>query len=180
MNRRTILLTLAGPLASRAAEFPRPAPKLHFAFGNQTFDLANYRGKVVVVEFLSTTCPACQDCAKLLNRLAPEYGPKGVQFAGVAINKGAAYLAPEFAKRLELSFPVGAVEEDTGREFLQLSVMNPFMVPHVAFIDRQGNIQAQRGGDEQGFFAAKETIIRSEIAKLLAAKPPAASSGKKK
>ena len=180
MNRRSLLLTLAAPLATRGAEFPRPAPKLVFKAGNQTIDLAHYRGKVVVTEFLSTQCPACQDCARLINRLAPEYAPKGVQFLGVAINKGAEWLVDDFVKRFDLVFPVGALGEDEGRSFLQLSIMNPFLVPHVAFIDRQGNIQAQRGGEEQGFFAAKETIIRQEIAKLLTTKTSSAVSPKKK
>jgi len=59
-------------------------------------------------------------------------------------------------------------------------VMSPFMVPHVAFVDRHGNIQSQRGGEEQGFYEGKERIIRAEIAKLLATKPPSAAPAKKK
>ena len=180
MNRRSLFLSLAAPFAARAADFPRPAPKLIFKAGNQTIDLANYRGKVVVAEFLSTQCPACQDCARLINRLNPEYAPKGVQFLGIAINPGADWLAQDFAKKLDLNFPVGAVGEDVGRAFLQVSVMNPFMVPHVAFIDRQGIIQAQRGGEEQGFYAAKESIIRQEIAKLLAPPVKTTAAPKKK
>jgi len=180
VNRRGLLLTLAAPWATPAAEFPRPAPRLVFPAGGQTFDLAHFRGKIVVVEFLSTQCPACQECARLINHLVPEYNAKGVQFAGVAINPGAESLVQDFVRRNDLIFPVGAAPEDVGRAFLQLSVMSPFMVPHVAFVDRHGNIQSQRGGEEQGFYEGKERIIRAEIAKLLATKPPSAAPAKKK
>jgi peroxiredoxin len=174
MTRRAVLASLVAAGSVRAATFPRPAPKLTFQAGRQTINLASYRGKIVVVEFLATTCPACQDCARILNRLQSEYGSQGVQMLGVAINQGAAWLTEEFVRRFNLQFPVGAYSEDEGRAFLQLSVMGPFMVPHLAFIDRMGMIQAQRGGEEKAFPTAKERIIRQEIERLLTA--PAAKS----
>lgn len=41
MNRRGLLLTLAAPWATGAANLPRPALRLVFPAGGQTFDLAN-------------------------------------------------------------------------------------------------------------------------------------------
>ncbi|MCC7157773.1 MAG: hypothetical protein IT161_24545, partial [Bryobacterales bacterium] len=69
---------------------------------------------MVVVEFLSTQCPACQECARLINRLVPEYSPKGVQFAGVANKPGAESLVQELA-RSNVWPPAGKTSLSAGR-----------------------------------------------------------------
>ena len=49
----------------------------------QTFDLAELKGKVVLVTFWSTTCPICAKETSKLNQLAARYKNKEVVFLGL-------------------------------------------------------------------------------------------------
>lgn len=169
MTRRSAIVAALGAGALQAATFPRAAGKLAITTADgKSIDLQSYKGKVVVIEFLSTVCPSCQDCAQVLNRIQAEYRARGVQILGAATNPNPD--TQTFINRFGLTFPVGTVTEDDARRFLQVSVMQPFMVPHLAFVDRALTVQTQRGGTEESFFQAKDRIIREELDKLLAAK----------
>src|SRR5215212_1068413 len=64
-----------------------PAPKLVLPYHdrNGTFDLAAYRGKVVVVNFWASWCHGCKIEAKALNAAARRWRTKGVVFIGVDV-----------------------------------------------------------------------------------------------
>jgi peroxiredoxin len=148
---------------------PRPMPELHVFQAGKPMNLLQYKGKVVVFEFLSTVCPTCQDCAKILTRVQGDYAAKGVQVVGVAVNPGAN--PADFVGRFGVTFPVGTASEDVVREFLQVSVMNRLLVPHIVFVDRKGTIQVHRGGaEDEAFFQNKEKNIRDALDTLLAPK----------
>jgi peroxiredoxin len=68
------------PLARGVAapDFSLPSPD-----GN-TYSLSQYKGKVVVLEFLAPWCPHCQEHAPMLTRVYEAYKDKGVQFLGVS------------------------------------------------------------------------------------------------
>jgi hypothetical protein len=50
------------------------------AFGAAPIQLSQYRGKIVSLVFIYTTCSHCQEFTTILNVLAKEYTPRGVQF----------------------------------------------------------------------------------------------------
>ena len=76
---KTSLLLLALTSVLSAAD-PRPAPELVIksATGQEQL-LSKFRGKVVAVEFLLTTCPHCQKASQNLQKLYKELGPQGFQ-----------------------------------------------------------------------------------------------------
>jgi thiol-disulfide isomerase/thioredoxin len=183
----TLLLTAvltAIPLAG--AQIPRPSPEFVIALPNgQQELLSKYKGKVVVLEFLSTTCPHCQNSSKLLSKLNTELGPKGFQPIGAAINPEGD--VADFVKRFGVNFPVGKTTRDTAYAYLQHSILAPtFYVPQMVFIDRNGVIRAQYGGSDAFLSTNEEANIRSMVEKLLAenagskstAKPPAKAAKK--
>ena len=88
---RALLLALLTSALVCAAEIPRPAPAdfLIPLPDGRTLKIVDLKGKVVVVEFLLTTCPGCQNAARILTHLLEEYGPKGVEVVGIATNPGA-------------------------------------------------------------------------------------------
>lgn len=62
------------------------APKTALPFfgtRSGTFDLAAYRGKVVVLNFWASDCVPCKQEQGELNRLATKYASKGVVFLGM-------------------------------------------------------------------------------------------------
>ncbi len=170
-----LCLGLALGLASlQGADVPRKAPELAVQLTNgQQVLLSNYAGKVVLIEFVHTTCPHCQQDSGVVERLYKEYGPRGFQPIGAAFNDNAALLVPDFVKMLGLTYPVGTVPRDTVMEYLQHSYAEPLYVPQLVFVDRQGVIRAQHGGVNDDFLRGDfEQHMRDQIEALL--KEPAA------
>jgi thiol-disulfide isomerase/thioredoxin len=71
-------------------------PPLHFeAFGtHKTVDLADLKGKIVVVDFWATWCGPCMAEAGHMVKVNEEYGPKGLQFLGISLDSDPSALPP--------------------------------------------------------------------------------------
>ena len=144
----TALLTIAMG-ASAFAAMPVPRTSKEFTFvqpdGKQIL-LSSLKGKVVVIQFLYTTCPHCQALSKELTKLMPELGPN-VQMMGVAFEEDnpatESRAAAAYAQQYGVKFPVGFASRDTVMSYLGLSVMDRFVVPQIAIVDKKGIIQAQ-------------------------------------
>src|ERR1700678_567212 len=103
---------------------PRKAPELTITdpSGKQTL-LSSLKGKVVVVEFLFTTCSHCQAEAQMLTKLQNEIGPKGLQILGFGFNDNAKVLVDGFVQQNHVGYPIGAGSPDTVLGYLGYSVM---------------------------------------------------------
>ncbi|MDX2153571.1 MAG: TlpA disulfide reductase family protein [Bryobacteraceae bacterium] len=179
--RSAILASLLSAVSLAAATIPRPVPSMSVPLINgESIQLAGLKGKVVAVEFLLTTCPACQRCSATLNRVYKDLGPKGFQVVGVATNPMAHMLVSDYVKKFGLTFPVGYNEnQDQVKEFLQHPVIQIMKVPQLVFIDKQGQIRAQYSGIDE-FFVNEEANMRAMVEKLLAEPDPKpAAAGKK-
>jgi peroxiredoxin len=161
---------------------PRKAPELTITepSGKQTL-LSSFKGKVVVVEFLYTTCSHCQAESLMLTKLQAELGPKGLQVLGFGFNDNAQVLVDGFVQQFHVGYPVGYGSPDTVMGYLGLSVLDRYTVPQVAVIDRKGMIRAQSGvqGDPN---LQDESYMRNLIQSLLkeGAAPGAATGSAKK
>lgn len=146
--RTTILLTLALLAGSAfAADIPRTAPELAVKLpnGKQVF-VSSYKGKVLCLAFILTTCPHCQKATHVLTGLEKELRAKGFEVLEAAVNDGAD--VPGFISRFQPSFPVGTAGGMDAVNYLQLSPMVRTFMPYIVFIDRKGMIRAQfTGGD---------------------------------
>ncbi len=165
-----VLFPVVSPLSG--ADVPRPSPKYEIKLvSGQQISLGSYRGKVVALLFVSTTCPHCKETCRLMNRLQNEYGPRGLQTVAVAFNQMARMLVPEFVQSAGVTFPVGYDDWDSVAGVLQRPTILQTYVPIMVFIDRKGLIRGQYLGDDK-FFSDQEKNIRSMLEKLL--KEPAA------
>lgn len=171
----TLLIVAAAflqPANVQAASTPkvlRPSPELVVKLtGGEQLLLSKHRGKVVALEILLTTCPHCQRCSGILNKLYAEYGAKGFQPVGAAINDGAENLVPGFIYNLGLKYPVGVTNRDMAYDYLRVNPnTGPVYMPTLVFIDRKGNIRGQYSGDNE-FFKNEEQNIRAMLDALLA------------
>jgi thiol-disulfide isomerase/thioredoxin len=141
---RTAILAIA--LASCAlAAMPVPRPSREFTFvdpsGRQSL-LSSYKGKVVVIQFLSTTCPHCQALSRTLSKMSTDMG-NSVQFMGVAFNEATAESAAAYGKAQAVRFPIAYASHETVIGFLGYSIMERLTVPQVVIIDKKGIIRAQ-------------------------------------
>ena len=185
MIRRTSALLMATALVSAAATLPRQAPDLTIHLnGGKSIQLSSYKGKVVVVAFILTTCSHCQYTTGLLSKAQTDYGPRGLQVIESAIDQGAEAFVPRFIQQFAPPFPVGFNDFNTAQEFMQHSPMMLLHMPGVLFIDRTGKIVAQYEGDDPDMVqGVQEGKLRAHIEKLLqpaAATPVRKSATKKK
>jgi peroxiredoxin len=147
---------------------PRKAPELTVVepSGKQTL-LSSYRGKVVLLAFVFTTCPHCQAEIGVMNKLQGEFGPKGFQALAVAVNDNAGMLVGGFIQNFKPTFPVGYAARETAKDYLQVSDDPPgWSVPQMVLIDRKGMIVAQsapKGSEE----LQVEDSLRQKISALL-------------
>ncbi|MBZ2179329.1 MAG: peroxiredoxin family protein [Acidobacteriota bacterium] len=184
MRSSLLMLVLATVLT---AADPRPAPELVIKAANgQEQLLSKFRGKVVALEFLLTTCPHCQKASQTMQKLYKELGPQGFQPVGVAINDMANMLINDYTKQFNLTYPIGYANRDVATQFLQHPIMMSMLMPQVVIIDRKGVIRHQfPGGDK--FFENEEKNMRDVVLPLLKAgaatpaptapKKPAAAAG---
>lgn len=173
---------LAGLLATTVfvssavpATVPRKAPEFGFELpGGKQVLLSQYKGKAVVLAFYSTTCPHCQNTAMTLQRFQNEFGPQGLQVLGVCFNDMAKMLTPEFIQKYRLTYPVGYSLPQPVLDYMQHPMTQIPYVPMIMFIDKQGMIRAQFGGDAD-FFKNEEPNMRKQINVILG-KPGAATA----
>jgi len=144
-----LLTTAAALLALTVSAFagppvPRKSPEFTITdpSGKQIL-LSSFKGKIVVMPLMFTTCPHCQREAQMLTKLQREFAARGVVMQGVVFNDANGPMAAQFVKEFNIGFPVGYATRDSVVSYLGLSVMDRWVVPQVAIIDRKGNVVAQ-------------------------------------
>jgi thiol-disulfide isomerase/thioredoxin len=170
----------------------RKAPELAFHLpGEGQRLLSQYRGKVVAIEFIFTTCPHCQAAAKVNSKLYSEYASRGFQMIDLAINlndhgpisdQQAASMAQEFATTYGANFPVGWVDKNQMLAFMDFSIMDRLVVPQIVLIDRKGFIRYQTPATSGPEWekVMNEPALHAHIEELLGApKPVHVASAKK-
>lgn len=138
-------LALIGVLSSALSfgvDLPKQSPEfvVNFPSGEKQL-LSKYRGKVVLLQFLFTTCPHCQHTAGVFSVLQNELGSRGLQVVGIAFNEMSPMLVPDFIRDFKPSFPIGWADRDHVLNYLGLTVSDRFVVPQEVLIDRKGVIR---------------------------------------
>ena len=134
------------PPATPSPNAPRKSPEFTVleptGLGKQTL-ISSYRGKVLVLPFMFTTCPHCQHEAQMLTKLQQEFGSRGLQVLGTVFNDANGAMAAQFVKEFGIGFPVGYATRESVISYLNIPVMDRWVVPQIAVLDRKGNIVAQ-------------------------------------
>jgi len=158
-----------------AATLPRPTPDItiHTPSGPVSPAQPQFKGKVVLLAFIQTTCPHCQHATGILSGLQKQYAGNGLRVLASAFNANAETLVPGFIQQFQPAFPVGSNTHQEVLTYLNHSVMQPLFVPTMVFIDRKGMIRFQYlGGDP--FFNDLEKNLHNTVELLL--KEPATST----
>jgi peroxiredoxin len=150
-----------------AAEIPRQSPDfpIQMASGKQ-IKVSDYRGKVLCLAFILTTCPHCQKTTQIVEGIYPELAPKGFAVVEAVVNDNPD--VPAFVSQFKVPWPVGTAGVLAAVDYIQWPHNKVPQVPFVVFIDRQGVIRAQYTGVDEAFFDnQQEQHIREEAEKLL-------------
>jgi peroxiredoxin len=143
-----LLVACSLPSAAVMPPLPRKSPEFTIIqpSGKQIL-LSSYRGKVVVLAWVHTTCVYCQALTLKLDKLYQELGPRGFQPLEVAWNENAKQLVPGFVRQFDIKFPVGYSEWTPIMNYMGFSVLDRPVTPLVVVIDRKGVIRAQTPAD---------------------------------
>ena len=176
MRIAPVSLLLASTLALHAAA-PVPRPTKEFTItlpsGKQSL-LSSYRGKVVMLSCMFTTCPHCQSLSKVVRKLQQELGPKGFQALGVAFNDEVntpnnsvnAQVTGAFVNQFEVNFPMGYASRASVLSYLGVSDLERWVVPQIVIIDRKGVIRAQSASQGTADLQT-ESYLRKYLGELL-------------
>jgi len=150
-----------------SAEIPRPAPDFAIQLANgKQMKVSDYRGKVLGLTFILTTCPHCQHTTQLWDNIYPDLAPKGLEVVEAALNDNPDI--PAFVSQFKVPFTVGKAGVLPTLDFMQWPKDKRPLVPFLVFIDRKGMIRAQYTGVDEAFFDAnQEQHMRDEVTKLL-------------
>ena len=180
MRIATVSVLLATAFAATftlqaAAPVPRPTKEFTIVLpsGKQTL-LSSYRGKVVMMAFMFTTCPHCQALSKVITKLQGELGPRGFQAVGDVFNDEVntpndatnAQVTANFVNQFQVGFPVGFAPRESVLSYLGASAIENWVVPQIAIIDRKGVVRAQ--SESRGTVELQtETYLRKYLGELL-------------
>jgi thiol-disulfide isomerase/thioredoxin len=168
MTRCFLALTLlAGAAFGAGIALPRPAGEFVITTPSGPKRLSSYRGKLVVLNLLLTTCEHCQAATKALSQVQSKYGPQGVQVLGGAFDGNANVNLTKFLNLYSPTFPVGLAEPADVVSFTQLTPAMRPTAPILLFIDRKGQVRSQFVGSDPIFRGNMAANIGAEIEKYL-------------
>lgn len=119
----------------RAPGFTLPDTRMEF------HDLADYRGKVVLLEIMQSGCPSCQTLSKTLNTLKHNYGDK-VAILHVVNPPDNRNTVTAFAQQFGVTSPILFDCGQMAASYLKPDPANPQIhLPHLFVIDQRGYIR---------------------------------------
>ena len=133
-----VLLCTAALLAAgensgrRAPGFALPDSKM------QVFDLADYRGKIVLLDFMQTSCGHCGAFADVLERVQQKYGDQVAILAVVNSGGDNQNTVAQYISGHRITYPVLF---DAGQMAYSYLLKMRFDTPHAFLIDANGTIR---------------------------------------
>ena len=130
---RTTLLAPSGTGQSAAPLLGIALPD----FEGREQALAQWKGKVLVVNFWATWCAPCREEMPMFVRLQRDRGSEGLQFVGIAVDQ--ADKVRQFAQEIDLNYP--ALIGGYGAMELSKTLGNSLMaLPFTVVVDREGQV----------------------------------------
>ncbi|HET8671683.1 MAG TPA: redoxin domain-containing protein, partial [Candidatus Saccharimonadales bacterium] len=165
-----VLLSLIEPLSGAAQEkASRVHEKLNFTLvtmDDREVTLADYRGRVVLVNFWATWCGPCVEETPALVRLYQKYKRRGLMIIGVARQSEESQVN-QFIDRFSVPYPVG--RDTTGEIGSRYQI---FSIPTSFLFSPEGKLKRKF----EGFGSGVEELLDHELQTLLSPASPSQDS----
>ncbi|MFJ2704619.1 TlpA family protein disulfide reductase [Streptomyces sp. NPDC087428] len=161
----TNFVTGTGGISTVAKGDRATAPKLDGeSLDGEHLDLADYKGKVVVLNAWGSWCGPCRLEAKYFTKVAKATADQGVQFVGINTRDPRRGPAVSFEKDYGVTYP--SFFDPTGKLLLRFpkGMLNLQTIPSTVVIDRNGKIAAR------SLAALDDTKLHEMIDPLIAEK----------
>lgn len=125
-------------------------------------DLADLRGKVVVVNMWASWCGPCRGEAGTLEKVYAETKAKGVEFVGIVSgSKDSVDNAKAFTRRFAVSYP-SMFDQDNTLLLAFRGQLPPAAIPTTLVLDREGRVAARALGpvDYSRLLGMIEPVLR--------------------
>jgi len=118
------------------AQTSRPAPNLRLkTIDGHTFNLEDYKGKVVLLNFWATWCPPCRQEIPDLIKYQRAYHRR-LQVVGVTYPPENLSRVRQFARHARMNYPIALGSKETKLRFASSETL-----PITVIIDAQGNLR---------------------------------------
>jgi thiol-disulfide isomerase/thioredoxin len=105
-------------------------------------DLMDYRGKVLVLEMMQSTCPHCAAFADILAQVPQKYGDQVAIVAVASIPQDNAETVKQYVAGHKVTYPIVF---DAGQMQYSYILKGRVDLPYVYIIDQSGNIRGDYG-----------------------------------
>ena len=102
----------------------------------KTISLADYRGKVVLLDFWATWCTGCKMEIPWFSEFQKAYGAQGFAVVGVSMDQGGWTVVRPFLAKTHVPYPILLGDGPTAQRFGIQSLPDTFL------IDRRGRVAA--------------------------------------
>jgi peroxiredoxin len=101
-------------------------------------DLADYRGKIVILEFMLTSCPHCSATADTLRAVEQQYGSRIQIVSVVSMQTEKDYTVASYIQGHKVDYPILF---DSGQMMYSYVLTPKVEYPHIYVIDGHGAIR---------------------------------------
>ena len=122
--------------------------------------LAEYAGKVLVLDFYATWCAPCRESIPHLSALQNKYGAQGLQIVGLNVGGPDDRIkVPDFARDLGIQYPLGFPD----KALTDLFLSDDQTIPQTFVFSRDGQFVKRLIGYQKSTGAVLEKVIGEAV-----------------
>jgi thiol-disulfide isomerase/thioredoxin len=163
-----VLVAAGIPWSARAASIdkfivapePMPAPTIAFTdAGGRTLGLADFKGKVLLVNFWATWCAPCVEEMPSLAKLQKSLGSNDFEVLAISIDRGGIGVTKPFLEKVDAA-ALGVYVDTSGKA---PSAFKTPGLPTSVIIDREGRVRGKLLGAADWSSDAAQDLVRRYI-----------------